>query len=172
VYEVTLTVTDDDGGVGSAVFQYVVVYDPDGGFVTGGGWIDSPAGAYAADPSLTGKANFGFNAKYKKGKSTPDGNTNFQFKAGDLHFQSTSYDWLVVTGGDRAKFKGTGEINGVSGFGFMLTARDWSGGDSFRIKIWDVASGDVVYDNQPAEGDESYAGTALGGGSIVVHDGK
>ena len=24
-----------------SVFQYVVVYDPEGGFVTGGGWIDS-----------------------------------------------------------------------------------------------------------------------------------
>ena len=74
VYQVTLTVTDDDGGVGTAntvggpngTLQ-VVIYDPNGGFVTGGGWIDSPAGAYIFDPSLTGKANFGFVSKYLKG---------------------------------------------------------------------------------------------------------
>ena len=60
----TLTVTDDDSGVGMSTFQYIVVYDPSAGFVTGGGWINSPMGAYAANPSLTGKANFGFEAKY------------------------------------------------------------------------------------------------------------
>ena len=42
VYTVTLTVTDDDGGSDQSVFQYVVVYDPTAGFVTGGGWINSP----------------------------------------------------------------------------------------------------------------------------------
>ncbi|MFC2062647.1 CARDB domain-containing protein, partial [Chloroflexota bacterium] len=42
VYTVTLTVTDDDGGEDVSTFEFVVVYDPDGGFVTGGGWIDSP----------------------------------------------------------------------------------------------------------------------------------
>jgi hypothetical protein len=38
-----------------------------------------------AEPTLTGKANFGFVSKYQKGQSTPDGNTEFQFKAGDLN---------------------------------------------------------------------------------------
>ena len=52
VYTVTLTVTDDDTGVGSSTFQYIVVYDPSAGFVTGGGWINSPIGAYAANPEL------------------------------------------------------------------------------------------------------------------------
>ena len=44
----------------------VPVYDPSGGFVTGGGWINSPAGAYAPNPSLTGRATFGFNTKYQR----------------------------------------------------------------------------------------------------------
>lgn len=57
--------TDKDGGVGQSVYQFVVMYDPAGGFVTGGGWITSPAGAYAANPALTGKATFGFESKYK-----------------------------------------------------------------------------------------------------------
>ncbi len=171
VYTVTVTVTDDDGGVDTAAFQFVVVYDPEGGFVTGGGWIDSPPGAYTADPALTGQASFGFNSRYKRGRSTPDGNTNFQFQAADLHFRSTDYEWLVVTGGDKAKFKGSGTINGAGDFGFMLTAQDDPDGDTFRIKIWDAVTEDVVYDNKLGESDASYAGTELGGGSIVVHDG-
>ena len=34
------------------------------GFVTGGGWIPSPAGAYTADPALTGRGTFGLVAKH------------------------------------------------------------------------------------------------------------
>ena len=79
IYNVCLTV--DDGTVGSPeVCTMAVIYDPSGGFVTGGGWIDSPAGAYRADPSLTGKATFGFVSKYKKGASIPTGNTEFHFQ--------------------------------------------------------------------------------------------
>ncbi len=48
VYTVEMTVTDEEGAADTEIFQYVVVYDPEAGFVTGSGWIDSPAGAYAA----------------------------------------------------------------------------------------------------------------------------
>ena len=58
IYTVTLSVTDD-GGSGISGFKFVVVYDPDGGFLTGGGWIDSPAGAYVPDPDRAGRAKFG-----------------------------------------------------------------------------------------------------------------
>ncbi len=180
VYTVTLTVTDDDGGIASSRFEYVVVYDPAGGFVTGGGWIDSPEGAYVADPDLTGKATFGFVSRYKKGKSTPDGSTQFQFRAGNLKFQSTEYEWLVISGRN-AKFKGAGTINGSGNFGFMLTVCDSavqgncqsSDADTFRIKIWDMDAGDgVVYDNQIGLPDDSTAGTALGGGQVQIQSTK
>ncbi len=46
------------------------------GFVTGGGWIDSPAGAYLDDPSLTGKGEFSFDAKYVKNNPLPVGSSN------------------------------------------------------------------------------------------------
>ena len=174
VYKVTVTVTDDDGGTDMETFEYVVVYDPSAGFVTGSGWIDSPEGACQltiACQTLTGKANFGFVAKYKRGQSTPDGNTQFQFKAGNLNFHSTSYEWLVVAGA-RAKFRGVGTINGQGSYSFMITATDGNllgGGqaDGFRIKIWEA--GGVVYDNKMGEGDDSSATTDLGGGSIVIH---
>jgi PKD repeat protein len=166
IYTIVLTVTDDDGGVGQSTFQYVVVYDPSAGFVTGGGWIDSPAGAYKPDPNLEGKANFGFVAKYKKGKSTPDGNTEFQFHAGDLNFHSSSYDWLVVTGSDYAMFKGLGTINGMGEYKFRIWAGD-DAPDTFRIKIWteDGAGVEtVVYDNGSDQ--------AIAGGQIVIHTKK
>ncbi len=177
VYRVTLTVVDNFGASDADVYEFIVIYNPDSGFVTGGGWIDSPAGAYAANPTLTGKANFGFNAKYQKGANVPDGNTQFQFKAGDLNFKSSSYEWLVVAGA-HAKFKGEGVINGGGNFGFMLTAADsamngGSNADTFRIKIWNQENGDaIVYDNQMGAGDDANDGTLLGGGSIVIHSGK
>lgn len=173
IYKVQLTVTDDDGGSASVVAeQYVVVYDPSAGFVTGGGWINSPSGAYVADPSMIGKANFGFVSKYKKGATTPEGQTQFQFKAGDLNFHSSSYDWLVVAGA-KAQFKGIGTINGAGDYGFMLTATDGQlngeGQDKFRIKIWDRTSNEVVYDNQLGALDEANPTTVIESGSIVIH---
>ena len=174
VYAVKLTVTNSCGLEDDELFQYVVIYDPSGGFVTGGGWIDSPEGAYVTDASLIGKANFGFVSKYKKGQSVPDGNTEFQFQAGDLNFKSTSYDWLIIAG-TKAIFKGDGKINGVLGYKFLLSAKDESkngGDDTFRIKIWDAISEVVVYDNQLGAGDDAEAITVIGGGSIIVHKPK
>jgi len=173
VYAVSLTVTDIDGAQDQGVFEYVVVYDSSGGFVTGGGWIDSPSGAYVPDSSLAGKATFGFVSKYKKGADVPEGETVFRFHAADLSFHSTEYQWLVIAG-PHAKFKGRGEINGEGDYGFMVTATDsdvQGGGDvdTFRIKITD---GDVVYDNKIGEPDDSNAGTEIGGGNIVVHKAK
>ena len=114
-----------------------------------------------AATEVTGKANFGFVSKYKKGASVPTGQTEFVFQTGDLNFHSSSYDWLVVTGSDYARFKGWGSINGDDGYRFMLWAGD--GPDTFRIKIWweDGEIENVVYDNGMDQ--------EIGGGSIVIH---
>lgn len=173
VYVATVTVTDDDGGSDTETTSVpVVVYDPSAGFVTGGGWIDSPAGAYPAAPDLSGKASFGFVSKYAKGATRPSGSTEFFFQAAGLKLKSTSYDWLVVAGA-RAQYKGTAAVNGVDGYSFMLTAVDGrlnggGGVDRFRIKVWD-SNDTVVYDNQLGELDSAPLITALEGGSIVIH---
>jgi hypothetical protein len=173
VYNVKVTVTDDDLGSDSESVQ-VVVYDPSAGFVTGGGWIYSYAGAYLADPNLEGKATYGFVSKWinQKDKTTPvlTGNTEFVFHAGNLNFHSSSYDWLVVNAvATRAQYKGNGTINGAPTlYPFILTAIDGktNGPDKFRIQIFDTDGETPLYDN--------YVGGAsteqeVGGGSIVIH---
>jgi PKD repeat protein len=167
VYTVSLVVNDKDGGEGRADYRYVVVYDPSGGFVTGGGWINSPTGAYLNDPSLTGKATFGFVSRYLKGANILTGNTQFVFHAADFVFQSSAYEWLVISG-TKAQFKGSGTINGEGSYQFLLSAFDASP-DHMRIKIWDTETEEVIYDNKRGDGDSSDAATELGGGSITIH---
>ena len=171
VYNICVTATDDSGLDSNTQCTILAVYDPNNGFVTGGGWFNSPAGAYAGDPNLTGKATFGFVSKYVKGRTLPTGNTEFQFKAGSLNFSSSSYEWLVVNqAGSNAQFKGAGTINGAGNYTFMLWATDGDKDtnpltlDTFRIKIWDTATQAVVYDN----GTE----TVIGGGNIMVQTKK
>jgi hypothetical protein len=107
---------------------------------------------------------WGFNGRGELGDGA---NTEFKFKAGDLNFHSSSYEFLVITmGGTNAQYKGSGTINGGlapngAEFRFMIWAKDDSP-DTFRIRIWwENAGENVVYDNgfnQP-----------IGGGSIVIH---
>jgi hypothetical protein len=174
VYTVTVKVTDGCGNAVDQKYQFAVVYDPSAGFVTGGGWISSGAGAYVPNPVLVGKANFGFSSQYKKGAQVPTGETEFQFQVADVNFHSTAYQWLVVSGA-KGQYKGTGTLNGVAGYGFLLTATDGQiagggGTDKFRIKITNSA-GVIVYDNVPGGVDDidNANPQAIGGGSIVIH---
>ena len=78
---------------------------------------------HGANPTLSGRANFGFNSQYKKNANIPTGETEFNFQVGNFNFHSEAYTWLVVSG-CKAQYKGTGTINGVSGYDFTLTAYD------------------------------------------------
>jgi PKD domain len=171
IYTIGLTVTDQRGGAGQTSFQ-LVVYDAAAGFITGSGSIASPPGAYTADASLTGKAIFSFASRYQKGASTPTGQTQFRLASARFNFQSTSYEWLVVSGA-RAQFKGSGTLGGKAGYGFVVTAIDGQatgggGVDKFRIKIWDKSTGSVLYDNQPGTPNTANPTTAIWGGSISI----
>lgn len=173
VYRTSLTVTDQQGLSDTEESELIVVYSSDGGFVTGSGWIYSDAGWCRLDHCTTaeGRATFGFVSKYQKGATAPGGHTTFIFQAGNLHFRSDSYQWMVVNqGGNRAQFKGAGTINGALAPGgvpyqFMLWANDGDP-DTFRIKIsFETPATEVtVYD--PG------AGQPLGQGSIVIHGGE
>ena len=148
----------DGGAAGVGVLRHDTGWT---GYVPAARFYVTSEGAYKLDPSLGGKATFGFVSKYRRGATVPDGNTEFKFVAGGLNFSSTSYQWLVVNqGGANAQFKGNGTINGQGNYGFMLWAGDGSP-DTFRIQIWDATTEVVVYDNGVAQ--------TIGGGSIVVH---
>ncbi|MGB9941091.1 PKD domain-containing protein [Methanosarcina sp.] len=176
VYTASFTVKDNNGGIATQKApNCVVVYDPQGGFVTGGGWINSPAGAYVPDNTLAGKAMFGFVSKYQKATTVPTGKTEFQFNLANLNFSSESYDWLIVAG-SQAKYKGTGTINGKGNYGFILNAVDGAikgdGVDRFRIKIWDKESGNTIYDNEIGTSEDLEPSTAISGGSVIIHKKK
>ncbi|MGH8246360.1 MAG: hypothetical protein ACREUU_08000, partial [Gammaproteobacteria bacterium] len=150
VQKICVKAADRAGNESAPECLLLASYDPSAGFVTGGGWIISPAGSYSPNPNLSGKATFGFVSKYLPGATVPSGDTQFQFRVADLNFKSTSYEWLVISGA-RAQFKGTGTINGAGSYSFLLTAVDGqvpggNGTDRFRLKIW--TSGGAVYDNQ------------------------
>mmetsp|Transcript_38089 Transcript_38089/g.69916 ORF Transcript_38089/g.69916 Transcript_38089/m.69916 type:complete len:179 (-) Transcript_38089:79-615(-) len=135
-----------------------------------GGWI----------VSATGVASFGFFFKYKKGQSVPSGQTQFTFMTGGFEFLSISYQWLVITCSDCAKFKGIDQFSEGGLFNdidhsFMLTACD--GGkpdvdDTFRVKIWSTADSSPVYDNVMGADESSYIGTVIRGGNIQIRQPK
>ena len=58
----------------------------------------------------------------------------------------------VNSGLTKAIFKGSGKVNGVTGYQFLVSVIDGrrNGADKFRIKIWKTSTGEVIYDNQAA----------------------
>jgi hypothetical protein len=113
-----------------------------------------------------------------KGKTVPQGITEFYFPAAKMNFLSIKYDWLVVSG-EKAIYQGTGKINGQGNYKFVISAVDGAlkpkGStdrfDKFRIKITDATSGNVVYDNQlnPTAPDDADPITKISAGFIITH---
>lgn len=147
LYTVTIVVADGNGGLATSTLTPVVVYDVNAGEVTGGGWFSTAAG----------KANVVANARYLKGAATPSGIVKLE--TASTIFESTSLDWLVVAG-TSAELRGRGTVNGVANYTFTATATD-AAPDAFRIRIWDPATGVVLYDTTGVQ--------PLGGGNITVH---
>ena len=163
IYEVNLTVTDDRG-VQSSDTTMVVVYDPDAGSATGGGWFWSAQGNLKQGPESEGKATFGFVVKYKH--ETAGGNLEFQYHVGDINLKSSDITWLMVSSAN-AQFQGEGTINGDGLYTFRVLAKDGdkTGGqpDEFTIKIWQGTDTetDPIYQAINAQ---------LGGGNIIIHN--
>ena len=171
LYTVIVELTDVCGQTSKLTYSDVIVIDRDGGFVTGGGWINSPAGAYIENPAAKGKAEFAFVAKYHKKKDGLIGNAGFRFKAGRMVFISTSYNWLVVSE-DEAIFSGDGYLNGKKGYSFLISIVDEDNkkvSDKMRVRIMDM-SGNVVYDNQPGDANGARASYEIEKGSIQIHN--
>lgn len=138
-------------------FEFIV---SGGGFVTGGGWIESLPGAFPPDPEVTGTANVGFNVKLDK-TGTPQGSFNFVFQEGDVHFQADSFAWLVV-GEDTAQFAGTGTVNGGGFYEFWAQVTEGNP-DTLQLSISSSITGDGVYFTGEEEA------VPLSGGNITIH---
>jgi uncharacterized repeat protein (TIGR03803 family) len=144
-----------------------------GGFLTGGGELLSPAGACAADATLSGKAIFTVASKYGKA-AVPAGNLEFQLPGAHFKFRGPAYQWLIVAGA-QAQCAGTGTVNGTGDYGFLLSVTDGrisgGGADGFRLKVWDNFTGAIVYDNGLGAPDDFYSvqPQPLSKGNIVIH---
>jgi hypothetical protein len=176
IYRLIAAVMDDDGGTGQSVLESVVVFDPAAGSARGAGWFQSPTGAYASDQTATGRAMFGFLARYRNDATAPVTHPGFRLKTPRFVFESTSYEWLVITDA-KAQLRGSGRIDGSGSYGFLISAIDGHapgglGSDRLRIKIWDSATGAVVYDSQSGAPDGADPVTVLAGGSIAVGSGR
>jgi len=162
IYDVNLTVTDDRGAQSSDTTM-VVVYDPDVGSATGGGWFWSAPGNLKRDLESEGKATFGFVIKYKQEAAA--GNLEFHYHVGDINLKDSDMTWLVVSSAS-AQFQGEGTINGEGLYTFRVLAKDGdkTGGqpDEFTIRIWQGidTETDPIYQAIHAQ---------LGGGNIIIH---
>ena len=175
IYQISITITDDDGGsVTATATSYVVIFDPVAGHVTGAANFASPSGAYtpndSGDTDFTGDAHAGFNVQYTHPTdTTPSGNADFRFSAADVDFQASGFSWLVISGDlTQAYFRGTGTVNGVGGYDFLISVIDGSP-DMLRIQVTNHATGDVLYDLQNGAPDGAPATTAISTGSIQIH---
>jgi hypothetical protein len=179
VQQVCVRGTDAADNTSEPVCILLAVVDPSAGFVTGNASITSSSSACPRFcRGAVGRANISLVARYENRRRTPTGETNFQFKAGNLKFESTSYAWLVIKGASGlAELKGTGQINGASGYSFSLTAYDGrlAGIGSDRIHLTITDSNSVIYDNvagisQTIGGPSSTQ--PISSGNIVIHLGK
>jgi hypothetical protein len=183
-YQIAVTITDHCGASDSSV-ESIVVSDRQSGWVNGGGWYDSPRGAYIKDPRETGKVNFAFHAKSSKQGNIPVGTVTINFKAGKLKFRSSQLTSLTIDG-STAILKGTGSLNNKKGYNILISMVDddskthghHSHGkadknshkkkDRIRVRIWN--SSGVIYDTQSGDADDVIAATKIGGGNIEVNN--
>jgi len=151
IFTIVVTVTDDDGDSGSATFEYLISVDPAAGTLVGAGTFTSPAGAWTERPTVQVGGEFRVNTWYPRGGTLPTGYLEFELApsartTSPFHLRTSTFDWLVVTP-DVAWAAGRATVNGRSGYGFWFTASD--GPDRLRLKVWNLSTGTVVYDNQP-----------------------
>lgn len=143
---------------------YLVIYNPQGGFATGGGWLIPEDDGLNTYPDV--KTHFEFRVEYDGNVMDPSSTFEFRYQDNFVDLQSTVIERLVVTGGKIAQFKGWAVVNGIPGNWFFVKAIDngspGKNNDVFDIKIW---SPGVDPEGDPTE----RAGGVINAGNIVVH---
>jgi hypothetical protein len=98
----------------------------------------------------------------------PSGKAELNLNVGKLEFRSTSFDWLVATE-TSAQLQGRGTLNGSGDYAFAVIVIGAQSTDAARVRIWNRASGTIVYDNRPGAPFDENGVTPLGGGSLQLH---
>ena len=150
-------------------FFTLIIYEPVGDFVTGGGWIVDANG---------NKGNFGFNVKYKK-NGLPKGQAIYVYREGDYIFIIKANAWVgmaIISEENYTIFEAkcnvkqvnaiTGEIVWEEGnYRLIIEAWDHSKdgkGDIIQIRVYDRIG--ILYSEI---GFDPYG--YLIGGNIVIH---
>jgi probable HAF family extracellular repeat protein len=139
-FTITLTVTDSSGK--STTVRLGIDVLSAGTGTCGRGTFASPQGASSVVGTKPRLATFAFSSHAGKG--------SVRFDTGGLHLRSTQ---ATAQGRDgQVQYQGSGTLNGVSGYQFLLTTTKWiDGTDRVGVRIWhrDPQSGANVvdYDN-------------------------
>jgi hypothetical protein len=135
MYTLHVGVADDDAGADAADVM-VVVYDPTAGVAVGNGAFQSPTGAISTNPGASGLARFLFGSKYLFEDSTVPIGTSLDFTFGrTFRFHSDAFEWLVINRDAKVAIKGTGTLDGQSGYGFVL----YGEAGKFRLVVWPMS---------------------------------
>ena len=163
MWEICVRATDAASNTSQPMCTLAAVYDPEAGFVVGNGTFHSPPGAMTEDPDAEGIAEIGFLAAYRRGATVPSGRTTFVFRAGDLELESKDYDFLLVTGQDRAQLQGRAVIQEVP-----VQFRVWASASdqAVRVRIWVEHGGGefTVYDTEGF--------VPLSSGRVIIQEGS
>lgn len=199
VYRLSVSYSAGEGCPTRDTTFYVHVFNPQAGFVTGSGWLTSPANPDFELMQGGGRIQWGLVAKYKpKTEDVAQGSLMLLLESGPAIFRSTSVeDGSLVITGNNAFFRGQGTLSYLNGsggmttdprrFAYLVSATDGNYNtkhtqrnkeeDRLRILIWELNAdgtrGAVVYNNQAAcstnLAENAPACAAIGGGNITIH---
>jgi hypothetical protein len=179
-YSVYITLTDKCGG---STYSYtsIAVSSPRSGSMSGGGWFNSPRGAYVNDQSTSGKVTFALHASNVNRNRIPNGYVVFNFHEAKLKFRSTELERFRLED-DAASVSAVGRLNGDRGYQILVSVakgdreRNYIGNenhassiDLIRVKMLDP-NGNVIYDTQPGSPDDALATTLVKEGSVVLKE--
>ena len=147
-YTITVTITDNNGGVSAPQTTGAIVY--------------SPTSSLLADGTVQGPTS---SARVRANLSYANGAVRGTFRITqslDLpEFNADAYDYLVISG-NQSTVRGTGTLKDGRSVGFLATGIDGSS-DVVRIKVWSLSDGSVLFDTQPGAADNATPATAVTG---------
>jgi hypothetical protein len=117
-----------------------------------------------------GMVNFDFDNKTATARSSRS-ESLINLLLGKLEFRTLGYDSRTVAGA-KTQFKGSGTVNNLPGYRYILTVIDGqaAGGDGidrFRLKVWNEKTGETVFDNQMGAADDADPTNGVGDGDSI-----